>query len=193
MSTAALVEKIRSDGQARVAGINNNRDKKIAEIEERLANEVNELEQEYQERIERETRLIKERVGSRARLEQRKNLLAAKWEVIERVLESAQTQVLEDEKYPQLIKDIVERYAPSDSVVRLSAADTEKFGRKLGVELGEPAGIKGGVIIEKKKQRQILDFSVEETLGAIREELASELAGLLFPESGSRKRGDKGR
>ena len=186
MGTTELIEKIRADGQARGEEINNERDNKIAEIRAHHAEELKELRKKYQDRIESETRMIKERARSRARLERRKRILAAKWAVIDHVLELAQQRVVENSDYVQLLKDIIKRFGSAGAVVRLSPKDTKKFAGKVNAKLGEPAPITGGVVIQAKKV--LLDFSLEESLAAIREEMAAELAGLLFPKDRKEKR-----
>lgn len=184
MGTAELLEKIRADGRARVAEIEADRDSKVRDIVGRQSAEVAELERDRRERTGREVRLIAERAKSRTRLDRRKALLEAKWQVIGEVLDSARSRVLADGRYGALVKGLAAKHAGKDGVVRLSEADTERFGRELGVRTGDPVKIQGGLIVEAG--RQVLDFSLEESLAAIRGELAPELAGLLFPDTGER-------
>ncbi|UCG44372.1 MAG: V-type ATP synthase subunit E [candidate division WOR-3 bacterium] len=181
MGTTELLDKIRAEGQGRVSEIEADRDQKVKEIAERQSAEVAELGREWQERTERETRLVAERARSRSRIDRRKALLGAKWEVIGRVFDKARERVLADGRYGTLVSQIAAKHAGKDGVVRMSPADTARFGRTLEARVGDPVAIDGGLIIETG--RQVLDFSLKEWLAAIREELASELAGLIFPGS----------
>ncbi len=183
MSATKLLGKIRADGQARVDEIVAGRDKELAGIAERQSREMEKIAREYRERIARETGLIRERSRSKARLERRKTLLAARWAVIEQVLELTREKTVTGPDYVRTIQNIIRQHAPAGAEVRLSASDTAKFGASLKLEVGEPVGINGGVLIRIGKRT--LDFSLDESLAAIRDELASELAAILFPETDS--------
>lgn len=190
MGTTELLDKIRDDGRKRVAEIEADRDQKVGEVAERGSAEVAELEREWHGRTERETRLIAERARSRARLDRRKALLGARWHAIGQVFDKARDRLLADGRYGTLVKQVAARHAGRDGVVRMSQADTARFGKMLEAEVGEPVEIDGGLIIEAG--RQVLDFSLQESLAAIRDELAPELAGLMFPgseETGSARPG----
>lgn len=180
MAAGELLEKIRADGRARVAAVEKERDRAVEEIERRSAEELAKLEQEHEERVSRETGTILERARSRARLEQRNRLLRAKWDVIERVLRLAAERLVESEEYPGFLRGIVGWFGKKGDRIRLSAADTARLGEELGVQLGEPAAIRGGVIIEQG--RVALDFSVDQAVAAIRARLAPELEEIFFPE-----------
>ncbi len=181
MGTVELLDKILDDGRNRVSEIEADRDQKVKEIAEHQAAEVAELEREWHERTERETMLIAERSRSRTRIDRRKALLGARWEAIGQVFDKAREQVLEDGRYGTLVKQLAARHAGKHGVVRMSSADTARFGKMLEAKVGDPVEIDGGLIIEAG--RQVLDFSLQESLAAIREELAPELAGLMFPSS----------
>jgi len=172
-----LLAKIRSDALKRVEETRAERDERVAAVRRQAEEETARLEQESREKTGREAGMILERARSRARLERRKMLLAAKWEVIERVFEAAKGRVRKDPEYAGLLKGIVERHAGGDSEVRVSNEDRNLLG---GVKnLGEPVDIAAGVIVVQG--RKSLDFSVGEALAAIRTELAPELSRDLFP------------
>lgn len=189
MGRDRLIEKIKGDGKEQVAAVNAQTQQRVAEISERLAREVSQLEAQYRERIQRETRLITERARSRARLEERKTLLAAKWEVIDQALSQAGERFVKDPEYASLVKAIVEKHGRgAGSVVRLSERDRAGLGKGLKVKLGEAAPIKGGAVIEV--QREVLSFALDDALAALRDRLARELAQMLFPEPAPEKKPD---
>ena len=180
MGSSELIEKIRADGRQRVAEIERERERQVAEITTRRDAEVQTLESEFHERGERETRLIRERARSRAKLDARKVLLAAKWEAIGRVFAAARERIPSDPEYPRLLREIATRHAEPGTVVRLSESDRAKHGPTLGVELGEPAPIAGGVLVVQG--RETVDYSLDESLAMLRSELASAIARILFPK-----------
>ncbi len=181
MSRETLLEKVRADGRARVEAVEAKLKQALADIDARRESEVARLEAEFSERTERETRLILERARSKARMERRKALLAARWDAVERVFELAREKAVAGAEYPRLMKGIVRRHGGEGVAVRLSARDREAIGRDIGASLGETAPIAGGVLIQAG--RRVLDFSLDESLAAIRDELASELVDLLYPDS----------
>jgi len=179
MGTSELVEKILSDGQARVAAIQAERDQALAKIHERTANQVAAIKAEYAERTRRDCGTVLERARSRARLEQRNAVLAARWKMLDLVAERARDRLLADPGYAGMVSGLVERYARPESVVRLSPKDMQALGARLTAKLGAPAAIAGGVLIRTGKVE--LNFSLEENLLQLRDDLAGELAGILFP------------
>jgi vacuolar-type H+-ATPase subunit E/Vma4 len=178
MGTNELVEKIRADSRERVAGINAERDRTVADTRTRAAAEVAVIESESGERSRRECGAILERARGRARLERRNAVMAARWQVLDLVARRAQDKLLADPGYADLVLQLVKKYARPDSVVRLSEADSRSFGVRLGKTSGKPAPIAGGVLIQTGKVG--LNFSLTETLSALREELARDLSQILF-------------
>jgi vacuolar-type H+-ATPase subunit E/Vma4 len=181
MGSEELLGRIRADGRAKVAEVRAERDRQVGEIEARFGAEAGRLEQEFRARIEQETKQALERARSRARLDARKELLAARWQVIEDVFGQARARVLSDPEYPALLKALAAKHRGKDGRVRLSAADVKRLGKGLNAETDRD--IDGGLRVEFG--RQVLDFSLGESLGAIRDELAPRLAEKLFPQPGT--------
>ena len=180
MGAAELFAKIRADGRDRVAAIDAERDRQVAAVKARQDAAIEVLERESRERIDREAKLIRERARSRARLERRKALLAAQWQAVDRVLAKARDMAVTDPDYPALLKAIATRHRDPASTVRLSRSDTKRFGTSLGVELGEPVGIAGG--LQVVTGRQVVDYSLDEAMIALRGEMAPVIVRELFPD-----------
>jgi len=180
MATKELLDRIAGDARDRLAAVRAEETKEVVVIRGRLEAEVAKLRGEARTRIERETSLITERQRSQARLDERKTVLAAKWRVIDRAFDQARKRVLESKEYPTAVASIIENHAPGDSTVMLSEADASRLASKLAGRKVEQAAIAGGVVI--RQGRQFVDYSLDVTLGALRNELAGELARVLFPE-----------
>ncbi len=185
MAKSKLLDKVRADAQASLQDIEANKVIELRRIEQALADQIAKLEREYQLLIERETALILERARSRARLEQRNMLLAAKWRMIDRVLVQAVERFVADKDYPELVLSVVKRFADKESVVTLSKKDAVRFHFDSGVKVGEPADIAGGVVIVRGKT--VLDFSVDRILEKVRSKLAQELDKIMFSAALSRE------
>jgi|WetSurMetagenome_2_1015567.scaffolds.fasta_scaffold305675_2 vacuolar-type H+-ATPase subunit E/Vma4 len=180
MGTSELVEKILADGKQRVAAIAVERDRTVAEAQKRSAAEIKVIEADHALRSKRECDAILERTHSRARLQQRNAVLAARWQVLDSAVRRAQEKVLADPGYADTITGLVKRYARPESVASLSEPDMRSFGSRLGVKVGEPAPIAGGVMIRTGKEE--LNFSLAEALLALCDELARDLSQVLFQD-----------
>jgi vacuolar-type H+-ATPase subunit E/Vma4 len=178
MGTSELVEKILAEGKVRVAAIAAERDRAVAETRKRSAAEVAVIESDCAERSRRDSDAILERARSQARLQRRNAVLAARWQVLDRAVGRAQERVLADAGYADSIVRLVKQHAGPESVASLSELDTRSFGTRLGVKVGEPLSIPGGVMIRTGKEE--LNFSLAEALSALRDELARDLSQILF-------------
>ena len=178
MGTNELVEKILADGKQRVAAIVAERDRAVAETRRRSAAEIAVIESDRAERVRRDCDAILERTRSRARMQQRNAVLAARWQVLDRAVRLAQEKVLADPGYADFVIGLVKKNARPDSVALLSESDSRSFGARLGAKLGERLPIAGGVMIRTGKEE--LNFSLAEALLALRDELARDLSRILF-------------
>ena len=178
MGTNELVEKILADGKARVAAIGEERDRAVAETQERAAAEVAAVEADCAEQTRIAYDAVIERARSRARIEKRNAVLAARWQTLDRVVKRAEEKVLGDPGYADFVTRVVKKYARPDSVVSLSEADTRAFGARVGAKLGEPVPISGGVMIRSGKEE--LNFALGEALLSLRDDLARDLSQTLF-------------
>jgi V/A-type H+/Na+-transporting ATPase subunit E len=178
MGTNELVEKILADGKQRVAAIAAERDRAVAETRKRSAAEVAVIESDRAERVRRDCEAILERTRSRARMQLRNAVLAARWQVLDRAVQRAQEKVLADPGYADSIAGLVQKYSRPESVASLSEPDARSFGARLKAKIGEPVPIAGGVMIRTGKEE--LNFSLAEALLALRDELARDLSQILF-------------
>src|SRR5512136_769094 len=99
MGTNELVEKILADGKARVAGVSAECDKEVAETQKRAAAAVAAIESDCAERSRRGREAILERARSRARMEKRNGVLAARWQLLDRAVKRAEERLLGDSGY----------------------------------------------------------------------------------------------
>ncbi len=180
MGTNELVEKILADGRTKVAAVVAERDKAVAEVRSRADAEVAAIESDCAERSKQGREVVLERARSRARMEKRNAVLAARWQVLDRAVKRAEQKLLGDPGYADLVTGIVKKYARPESVVSLSATDTRAFGARVGAKLGEPSPISGGVMIRTGKEE--MNFALGEALLSLREDLARDLSRTLFEE-----------
>gem|GEM_PF-706533 len=189
MGTTELIEKIYTDARAKVAAIQEDKKRKLAEIDQRTQLTIDRLKRESTERLEERVRAIHDRARSQAQLEGRKVILKAKWQVIDTVLEEAKKAILSSPDYPKIIEMLVKKYAPTQASVHLSAEDSKRWDKIAGIKIGEPVPITGGVIIRSAAAGRLtgkeeIDLSLDTVLSQVREELSTELAAILFTPEG---------
>lgn len=180
MGATELLERIRKDGRERAAVIRSEKESALAEIRSRTTSELEQIEAETRARADDETARIVERARGRAALTVRNAKLAARWQVLDRVVATTERVIVEGAGYEELIAGLVRKHAGPDSVVRLSEADISRFGSRLSVRHVDPATITGGVLV--RNGRRELNFVLRDALVAECEAQASDLSRLLFPE-----------
>jgi hypothetical protein len=105
-------------------------------------------------------------------------VLAARWQVIERVSLLAARSFTSDSGYWELLDGVVKRHARPGDTVRMSERDTRTQRSRQGVKTGTPLPILGGVVIVSGREQK--SFALDEALAAARDSLAGELARALF-------------
>lgn len=178
MGSTELLEKIFADAQAKVAAIQEEKERRRAEVEERTKSVIEKLKRKSAELVNERVRQMIERARSQAKLERRKIVLEAKWQLIDRVFSEAKRAILSSPDYPQIVAQLAKSYATPEVSIHLSAEDTKRWNPRVGIKLGEPTPITGGLIV--RSGRMTIDLSLDTVLMLIREELSPELAAVLF-------------
>lgn len=178
MGSTELLEKILADTRAKVAAIQEEKERRLAEIAQRTKSVIEKLKRESAELVNERVQRMIERTRSQAKIERRKIVLEAKWQVIDFVFSEAKKAILSSPDYPQIVANLARRYASPGASVYLSPADTKRWDAVAGIKIGEPAPITGGLIV--RSGRMAIDLSLDTVLMLIREELSPELAAVLF-------------
>lgn len=140
------------------------------------------------EKAAADAEVLKSRRASVADLEARKMRLAAKQELIDECFGDALTRLqnLDDETYIAFIREQIREFEDRDCEILLNAKDRERIGSKLEKELkktkirlsADTTEIEGGCIL---RQGNIsYNASLEKLLENVKNDLTSEIAGILF-------------
>jgi len=180
MAKDKVSAKIARDAKVRIAEIEEefeDRKKKLAQLEKEQSacyiDETGRLVAEEAERIERE-------MLSEARLAARREILATRFQLIDKAIDSACKSFVSSKGYPALIKRIVTEHGKGGEVL-LSPADTKRFkGSSWAAKAGQ-VSIRGGVII--RKPTHDVNFSLDAAFETLGEELTLELSEILFGKS----------
>ena len=187
----AIINSIISEAEKKAEGIVNDA---LAEKDALLQQTRNSLEKERQQRI-RAAKEQAERAAERkltlAALDGRKQLLAAKQAVIDKVYEAAIIKMLNmtDNVYREFIGELVKRYADDGDEIMISERDAKRLnydwatsrGAAIGKDLtlsGRQHKGKGGIVLVGYKCDKNLTF--ETIVKQLRSSTEGEIAARLF-------------
>ncbi|MBA7595337.1 V-type proton ATPase subunit E [subsurface metagenome] len=186
--------KIEADAKARVKEIQ----AEFAERCKKLETEQEERKKACREETKRlaaaEEERLKREILSEARLAARREILAAKHQLIEETLKRAAEKFTKSRNYETLLARIVAEQG-SRTRVLLSAADCKRFAKSVWAKRADEAPIKGGVIL--RTPAKDLNFSIDAAFEALGEELTLQIAEILYsnektpPRKSTSKQGKK--
>ncbi len=187
----AIINSIISEAEKKAEGIVNDA---LAEKDALLQQTRNSLEKERQQRT-RAAKEQAERAAERkltlAALDGRKQLLAAKQAVIDKVYEAAIIKMLNmtDNVYREFIGELVKRYADDGDEIMISERDAKRlnydWATSLGAAIGKDLTLsgrqhkgKGGIVLVGYKCDKNLTF--ETIVKQLRSSTEGEIAARLF-------------
>jgi V/A-type H+-transporting ATPase subunit E len=200
MSIESLVDKIMSDTKKASSEIEKKATDEARACDEKTKEEIQRIEKAGREKAARLSQERKQRMISMAELEDRKNLLGVKQEVIEEAFSAAVEKVLsfDPEYYGDFLINLILQADPQGSEeILVNETDRarlgngwvghlnqrlEQAGKKSEMAIGEEIRhIRGGAIL--RKGRKEVNCSLESILLSKRNELETEVAGILFKDS----------
>lgn len=184
MGIKEIIAKIQEEGAREVEGIKEQYQQQLANLQKKQEEEQNLYYNTQLESIQKEAEDVKRGYILSAKLEKRKKVLQAKRNLINKVLEEAQTNLqatIGKEKYLAFLKQGINKAQEGDTVL-LSPADLKSFSEELKKSgpknlVFKEANIKGGIIIEKKNFSY--NFSVEALVEQKKEELEKDIGNKL--------------
>lgn len=200
MSLEDIKAKILSDARARAGEKKRRAEEEARAIVEAAEREAERLAVKLRTEAEAEARVRREQVVTRARLEEKKKLLAAKQEVMDAVFREAlrAASELPLERYRELFKKmLLASVASGDETVFISERDFSRIdgslleevnrelarrGRGAALKLSpEPRPMAGGCIL--KGDAYEVNATLELLSRRVREELEPEVARMLFGQA----------
>jgi V/A-type H+-transporting ATPase subunit E len=184
MSIERIKQKIFDETDVRRQAIRQQYEQKIAELKKQTEEEIAKIHQTFVAKSQSETKSILERATTEAELEQKKQILTTKWEIINNIFEQVAQKFPQLPEYIDILKRVIEaNTSDKNSEVIITPADRAKLKPQFpNIKFIESSTIKGGVIIKSGKTE--LNFSLDANLRLLKDELIIELAKILFrPES----------
>ena len=200
MSIESLVGKIIEDARKASSEIQQRAMGEVRTYEEMAEKEMQGIMDTAREKAARSARERKQRMISMAELEDRKEVLKVKQDVIEEAFSRAIERILslDTEPYGAFLIDLILRANPEgDEEILFNQGDRDRFGngwiRQLNQRLvenkkkgalriaDETRSIQGGAIL--RRGRKETNCSLESIIGSRRNVLETTVAGILFSNS----------
>lgn len=181
MGVSDLIERIERDGRERVAAIDAERDRQVAEIQQRAAVEAEALVDSSAAAARREAEQLVRQAEGVARLMLRNARLAARWCLVDRVLAMALERFRQLPEYQSRLAELVRSAQSAGGTVAVGVEDASVL-REGGLKV-EVAPIKGGAIVSY--QRYDKDHTLDSMIEDVRRERLAPLVTELFPTDGN--------
>jgi V/A-type H+-transporting ATPase subunit E len=200
MSIESLVGKILEDSQKAASEIQQRTSKDVKDREERAEKEIQRIMENAAERATRTASERKQRMLSMADLEDRKEILTVKQQLMDEAFNRAIERIvaLDPEAYGTFLMNLILRASPEgDEEILLNERDkarlkdgwTDQLNRALAENkgkgemrvVGETRSIRGGAVL--RRGRKEVNCSIESVILSRRNELETTVAGVLFGES----------
>lgn len=177
MPSDKVSAKIAADAKARVKEIRAEFAERCKKLEEEHEERKKAYREETRKLAQTEDGRIRREILTQARLQARKEILAARHELMNQVLAKAAEKFTESENYPALLARIFAEHG-SRTHVLLSAGDCKRFAKSVWAKRADEAPIRGGVILRTSKRD--LNFSIDAAFEALDEELTLQIAEILY-------------
>ena len=200
MSIESLVGKILEDSQKAASEIQQRASKDLKDREERTEKEIQRIMENAKERAARTASERKQRMLSMAELEDRKEILTVKQQLMEEAFNRAIERIVaqDPEAYGAFLMNLILQANPEgDEEILLNEKDkarlkngwTDQLNRTLAENrgkgemrvVGETRSIRGGAVL--RRGRKEVNCSIESVILSRRNELETTVAGVLFGDS----------
>lgn len=194
MSIEKITSKIIDDANADAKALTDHSESQVKEILEEAKEKADEIVADAKAKgeIERDKRLVSRR--SVAAIDGRNQILSKQREMIERCFDLAAEKVagMDTEKYLDFLVNCVKSSKRTEGELILNKKDRDAVGDELVKRLNsentkagfvlseETKNIRGGVMIRFGNVYE--NASIDAVVEQVRDELTSEVAGILFPE-----------
>ncbi len=153
-----MISQILAEADASSAEVKAEAEKKAADILEAARQEADKRQQQREKQLQAEMASYRERTASTADMRRRTAILAAKQEMIAKVLADAQERVLNlnEKEYFEILEGMVRKFSlPKEGTVYFSQKDLGRMPADFGDKVNKIAGEKGGTLEISKETRNI--------------------------------------
>jgi len=180
MADNKVSAKIKADAKAQVKEIEDSYKARMQELERSHKEQAEAYRAETKELSKQEAERIHRELLSQARLQARRQILAAKHELVQEAISRASSSLIKSKGYPALVGRIVQEHGKNSQVL-LSDSDKKRFKSSSWAKKASTCDITGGVVL--RTPTHDVNFSLDAAFESLGESLSLELAEVLFPDS----------
>lgn len=179
MTIERLTNTIIESAQQKANEIRKKYEEEIVKLRQITDEQIIKLTQENNEKIARQQILIEMQLISNAQLDSQKEILQAKWLIIDQVFRQAIEKFVSSDKYYQILNEIIKKHLDNDTEIIVASKDYSQLQKlQPNVKLTPTDNFNYGIII--KKSRIELNYSLDRIVKSLKSELIVELSKLLF-------------
>lgn len=175
-----ITARIRSKAQAELEAINEEFDRKIADLEASNEQRIDEAKEKIFLRADSEARNEKEKIVNHANLTARDQVLSSKEEVFNEVISKAKEELrnISDEDYLDFVKKNLEQINLKGNEVLIAQEGKAQALQGLDIEIAKNESIESGFLI--KDGDITINFDFNEMVDFYKVEFEGELVSILF-------------
>ena len=187
MTLDKIVQEVLKQGQTEANSIHKAAGKESLLILDKATKEVNALNEKAKSQVSEEAGHISKKIMSSAELETRKRILQTKAEVLDRVKSEVLKRlqdlpIVDRERYIKKLLAKARTIIP-EGTVSVRTKDQDLLKSNIGgYRIGEPVDIAGGMIVESKDRKMVLDLSFETLFEETWERNFAKISQDLFGE-----------
>lgn len=179
MSIEKLTQTIINTAQQKAREINEKYEQEIAKLKESTNAQIVKLTDEHHNKITQQKALLKTQAISNAQVDAQKEILQAKWTIIDQIFNLAIEKFISSDKYYQILNDIIKSHYDNDAEIIVASSDYNQIQKLMpNKKLIPDNNLSRGIII--KKSRIDLNYSLDRIIKSLKNELIVELSKLLF-------------
>ncbi len=153
-----IISQIKEEASASAAEILGSANSKADEIRRQAEEDCSELDKRTQTQSEEARQDILEKSRSSAQMQQRRELLNTKQQLIDEIINEAHSSLLalpDGQYFDALIKLVAKHAQPQSGEIRLCQSDLDRLPADFGAKASEAAKSRGGDLVMSEKPCQI--------------------------------------
>ncbi|MBE8538800.1 V-type ATP synthase subunit E [Geoglobus acetivorans] len=182
MPLEPIIEEIVRKGQQQIAEIKRSGKEEVEKIIQEAREEANEILKKAREEAEKEVERLRRQEISGINLEMKKEELARKREVVEKVYQTLVDRVrnLDDSDREALLKALLEKYGDGEYVVYSNERDEAIVKKLTNLEYAGNIECLGGVVLETKDGEYRINLTFDNLLQELYESKMKDIYEKLF-------------
>ncbi|MEO0083850.1 MAG: V-type ATP synthase subunit E family protein [candidate division WOR-3 bacterium] len=179
MSIEKLTSTVIETAKEKAKEIKEKYTQEIKKLQQSTEEQLTKLTQEHNERVTQQKQLLTTQLLSNAYLTAQKEILQAKWTIINEIFNKAVEKFINSNHYYQILNELIAQNADNNTEIVVNKKDYEEIKKhNANLKLTVDENLQNGIII--KKGRIELNYTIDKIVSTLKNELIIELSNLLF-------------